>query len=248
MHMTATKPAITLFIPCLIDQVYPEMGMAMVKILEHFGYPTKYLPEQTCCGQPAFNAGYRDEARKVATNFIRVFKDAETIVAPSGSCTAMVRKYYGELFKGTELEQEAAQVSSRVYEFSEFILKEDIIPQISGSFTGTVGFHNSCHSYREIGISKAPEKILERISDMVYVKLKSEPVCCGFGGLFSFKFDTISAAMANSRLQSFIDLDVQTLVVNDPGCIMHMRQEAIDRKVNINILHLTEFLVQAMDL
>jgi L-lactate dehydrogenase complex protein LldE len=246
--MSNTKPAVTLFIPCLVDQVYPEMGLAMDKILKKFGYQTEYFPEQTCCGQPAFNAGYHDEARKVAANFIHVFKNAQIIVAPSGSCTVMVRKYYPELFKGTELQKDAIQLSKNVLEFSEFLDRDNLIEQISGSFSGTVGFHNSCHSYREAGIEQSPQKIMNRISDMIYIKQKGEPVCCGFGGLFSFKFDTISAAMAKSRLQSFLDLDVQTLVVNDPGCIMHMRQEAIDRRMNIKILHLTEFLVQAMDL
>lgn len=246
--MNTTKPAVTLFIPCLVDQVYPEMGLDMVKILKKFGYTAEYLPEQTCCGQPAFNAGYRDEARKVAANFIRVFKEADIIVAPSGSCTAMVRKYYPDLFKDTDLEDDAKRLSSKVFEFSEFLDRENLINKISGSFSSAVGFHNSCHSYREIGIAEAPEKILNQISNMIFVKNNAEPVCCGFGGLFSFKFDTISAAMAKTRLQLFIDLDVQTLVVNDPGCIMHMRQEAIDRKLDINILHLTEFLAQAMDI
>ena len=240
------KQKVTLFIPCLVDQVYPEIGMAMVKILKIFGYKIEYLPEQTCCGQPAFNAGYHDEARKVAGNFIKVFEKSELMVAPSGSCTAMVRNYYPELFAGTELEEKAIAVSKNLLEFSEFLARENLIEQLSGSYSGRVSFHNSCHSYREIGIKEAPEKIFNQISGMEYITAPGEPVCCGFGGLFSFKYDTISASMANVRLKTFVDLQVDTLVVNDPGCIMHMRQEAIGRKINMKILHLTEFLAEAI--
>ena len=239
---------VTLFIPCLVDQVYPEIGMDMVRILRHFGYTVKYNPEQTCCGQPAFNAGYHDEARKVAANFLRVFDGTDTIVAPSGSCTAMVRKYYPELFSGTELADQANSISRRVLEFSEFLGHEKLISQIKASWSGRVSFHNSCHSYREIGIKENPLSILNQVNGIDFRPAQGEPVCCGFGGLFSFKYGTIAASMANSRLQTFTAMEVNTLVVNDPGCIMHMRQEAIDRNINIHILHLTEFLVQAMDL
>lgn len=245
--MNNSTTPVTLFIPCLVDQIYPEIGMAMVKILKKFGYKIEYLPEQTCCGQPAFNAGYHDEARKVAGNFIKVFENAELIVAPSGSCTAMVRKYYPQLFSGTDLEEQANRVSKSVLEFSEFLARENLIEKITGTYQGRVSFHNSCHSYREIGIKESPEKIFNNISGMEYIAAPGEPVCCGFGGLFSFKYDTISASMANVRLQTFVDLQVNTLVVNDPGCIMHMRQEAIDRKINIKILHLTEFLAIALE-
>lgn len=237
---------VTLFIPCLVDQVYPEIGMDMVKILRHFGFVVKYNPEQTCCGQPAFNAGYHDEARKVAANFLHVFEGADAIVAPSGSCTAMVRKYYPELFSGTDLAEKANEISSHVFEFSEFLAHENLISLIKANWSGGVSFHNSCHSYREIGIKENPLRILEQVKGIDFRPAPGEPVCCGFGGLFSFKYGAISASMANSRLQTYTAMEINTLVVNDPGCIMHMRQEAIDRKINLQILHLTEFLVRAM--
>jgi L-lactate dehydrogenase complex protein LldE len=244
MHNSTTP--VTLFIPCLVDQVYPEIGMAMVKILKHFGYDLEYLPEQTCCGQPAFNAGYHDEARKVAGNFINVFEQSELIVAPSGSCTAMVRNYYPELFAGTDLEEKAIAVSKNLMEFSEFMAQENLIDKLSGSYSGRVSFHNSCHSYREIGIKENPIKIFKKLSGFEFVSAPGEPVCCGFGGLFSVKYADISASMANTRLKTFEDLQIDTLVVNDPGCIMHMRQEAIDRKIDMKIIHLTEFLAEAL--
>jgi L-lactate dehydrogenase complex protein LldE len=242
------RTPVNLFIPCLVDQVYPEIGMAMAKILRHFGYELAYDPRQTCCGQPAFNAGHRNEARQVAEQFIDIFKQAETIVAPSGSCVAMVRNYYPVLFQDHPREKSAIQVSKRVFEFSEFLSRENLTARISGTFSGRVGFHNSCHSYRELGVKTEPLDILKRISGYELVELPGEPVCCGFGGLFSFKFDYVAAAMALNRVDMFRSQNVDTIISNDPGCIMHMRQEIKAEKINMQLLHLTEFLVQSMRL
>jgi L-lactate dehydrogenase complex protein LldE len=242
------KTKIALFIPCLVDQVYPEIGMAMVKILRHLGYGLSYDSKQTCCGQPAFNAGHRNEARKVAENFIDVFKEADTIVAPSGSCVAMVRNYYPVLFKNHSAEKLALKVSKQVLEFSEFLSRESLLSRLHGSFSGRVGFHNSCHSYRELGINEIPAQILKTIVGDELIELTGEPVCCGFGGLFSFKFDYLAANMGKNRITSFLNQNVNVIVSNDPGCIMHMRQEVKAEKYPVRILHLTEFLVQAMNL
>jgi len=242
------KVKITLFIPCLVDQVYPEIGLAMVKILRHFGYDLIYDSRQTCCGQPAFNAGHRNEARKVAEHFIDVFQQSETIVAPSGSCVAMIRNYYPVIFKDHPREKSADQISKRVFEFSEFLSHENLIPEINGTFSGRIGFHNSCHSYRELGIKEIPVQILKQIAGYELIELPGEPVCCGFGGLFSFKFDYLAAAMAVDRIGSFRAQNIDTIVSNDPGCIMHMRQEIKSQKINMQLLHLTEFLAQSMKL
>lgn len=242
------KPTISLFIPCIVDQVYPEIGIDMAKILNHLGYKIEYNSQQTCCGQPAFNAGHRDEAQKVATKFIEVFSPADIIVSPSGSCTAMVKNYYPTLFSNNSLEEKAADLGNKIFEFSQFLAHEDQIKNISGAFSGKVGFHNSCHSYRELGIDRIPWHILQKIKGIDIISPPGEPVCCGFGGLFSFKFDEIASTMAKTRIEMFTSLNVETIVTNDPGCLMHMRQEALDHKVDINLLHLTEFLVQAIKL
>lgn len=246
--MQKSKSTISLFIPCLVEQVYPEIGIAMVKILKHFGYQIKYNDQQTCCGQPAFNAGQWNEARKVAAHFVNVFKNDQIIVGPSGSCVGMVRNYYDELFKNDSMLEPAINVGKNIYEFSEFIEKENLINKISGNFSGNVGFHNSCHSYRELGITEQPFKIMNQIIGFEWTQPQAEPVCCGFGGLFSFKFHQIAETMAKTRLKMFTDIGTDTIVSNDPGCIMHMRQEAKDRKIGIRILHLTEFLADAMRL
>jgi len=243
-----SEKSVHLFIPCLVDQVYPEIGLAMAKILRHFDYQLIYDPRQTCCGQPAFNAGHRDEARKVAGEFVGVFQHAGTIVAPSGSCVAMIRNYYPLLFKDHPQENAAVKLSRRVFEFSEFLSQQNLISAINGSYNGRVGFHNSCHSYRELGVRVQPLDLLKRISGYELIELPAEPVCCGFGGLFSFKFDYIGAAMAVNRIDTFRNQNVDTIVTNDPGCIMHMRQEIKAQKSDMKVLHLAEFLTRSMRL
>jgi L-lactate dehydrogenase complex protein LldE len=242
------KPTVSLFIPCLVDQVYPEIGIDMAKVLKHLGYQIDYNHQQTCCGQPGFNAGHRDEARKVAAKFIDVFTSSDLIVSPSGSCTAMVKNYYPTLFANDPLSEKALQLGKKIFELSEFLVHEDKIKNISGQFTGTVGFHNSCHSYYELGIDQTPLTILKKIKGIDIVQPSGEPVCCGFGGLFSFKFDEIAATMAKTRIEMFTSLQADMIVTNDPGCLMHMRQEVLDRQYDIKLLHLSEFLVQALKL
>jgi len=240
--MNNNQKTVSLFIPCLVEQIYPEIGLSMANVLRHFGYNLFFDKRQTCCGQPAFNAGHNSEARKVAGNFVSVFKNADVIIGPSGSCTAMVRNFYPRLFMGKKQEADSVKIGRHIFEFSEFLAKENLIEKISGTFQGKVGFHNSCHSYRELGITDQPFKILKKIKGIKLVQPQGEPVCCGFGGLFSFKFDAIAATMAKTRIEMFTSLGTETIVSNDPGCIMHMRQEAKDRKIDIQILHLAEFL------
>jgi L-lactate dehydrogenase complex protein LldE len=242
------QPTISLFIPCLVDQIYPEIGIDMAKCLNHLGYQTLYNNQQTCCGQPAFNAGHRDEARKVAIKFVEDFKSSDIIVCPSGSCTAMVKNYYPLLFANHPIQENARDIGKRIYEFSEFLASEDQIKNIYGHYSGKVGFHNSCHSYRELGINQEPQDILQKIDGIELIRLSGEPVCCGFGGLFSYKFDEIAATMAKTRIEMFTSVNVDTIVTNDPGCLMHMRQEAIYYHYNLDLFHITEFLVKALNL
>jgi L-lactate dehydrogenase complex protein LldE len=242
-----TESPISLFIPCLVDQVYPEIGIAMAKILEHLGCKINYNNRQTCCGQPAFNAGHRDEACKVAAAFINTFNQAETIVGPSGSCTAMVKNYYPVLFPNGKMQDPASQLGKKTFEFSQFIVNNNLTENIVGSYNGKIGFHNSCHSAQELGIKNEPIDILSRIEGLEVV-IPDQFSCCGFGGLFSFKFDEIGSTMAKTRIESFTNLDLRVVVTNDPGCLMHMRQEAKFLKLDMTFYHLTEFLVMAMNL
>jgi len=248
MQDSTLDSVVTLFIPCLVDQVYPQIGIDMAKILKHLGYNLVYDRRQTCCGQPAFNAGHWDEAQRVAQTFIDVFSKAECIVCPSGSCTAMVKNYYPRLFENHPGLKQAENIGKCIFEFSAFLIQENQLEMIQGEYRGRVGFHNSCHSYRELGITDEPLKIINQINGIEILQPQGEPICCGFGGLFSFKYDQIAATMARTRLEMFTALGVETVVTNDPGCLMHMRQEAIDRQIDMELLHLSEFLVKAMKL
>jgi L-lactate dehydrogenase complex protein LldE len=158
------------------------------------------------------------------------------------------KNYYPLLFKNDRLEEAAINLGKNIFEFSQFLAHDNQIPKISGVYKGKIGFHNSCHSYRELNIHAEPLAILKRIDHLEVLEPAGEPVCCGFGGLFSFKYDAIAATMAKTRLESFLQLQVKIIVTNDPGCLMHMRQEAIDRKIDIDICHLAEFLVRVLKL
>ena len=243
----STSPgAVTLFIPCLVDQLYPETGLALAGILRHFGYELKYTPKVTCCGQPAFNAGHMDEARIVAAGFVEAMRGAEKVVCPSGSCTGMVRNYFPGLFEGHPLKDEAVRLGRVTMEFSEFMAREGLTEAVSGCYKGRIGFHKSCHSAREIRLGDEALNLMKRISGCDLAEVAIEPVCCGFGGLFSAKFPAIAKGMAVTRLEMFTSRGVDVIVSNDPGCIMHLRKEAEATGVKMEIFHLTEFLARAM--
>ncbi len=236
---------VSLFIPCLVDQVYPEMGLATVRLLERLGHEVDYDPRQTCCGQPAFNAGHHEEARAVAGVFLEVFGGSETIVCPSGSCVAMVRNFFPSLFEGLGEHRAAVAVGGRVRELCEFLVAAGGADRLEGRLDGRFGFHNSCHASRELRLHDEPLALLSRVAGCEVVLPEGEPVCCGFGGLFSVKFEAIAAAMARSRVEVFRELGVDALISNDPGCIMHMRQECAEREIDLRVLHVAEFLDEA---
>jgi L-lactate dehydrogenase complex protein LldE len=237
--------SVSLFIPCLVDQIYPEIGLAMASVLRRLGVQVEYDARQTCCGQPAFNTGYRSEALRVATHFLDVFRDQDIIVAPSGSCVAMVRKFYPMLFKNHLRGPEAGRLGKRVFEFSEFIVQKMGVTKVGAVFPRKVGFHNSCHSYRELRLQAEPLALLREVEGLELIEPGGEPVCCGFGGLFSVKFAPISATMTRSRLEAFEKAGAEVIVSNDPGCLMQMRKEAHRRNSAVRILHLTEVLNSA---
>lgn len=239
---------VTLFVPCLVDQVYPEMGIATFQLLRYLGYDVDYHAEATCCGQPAFNAGQRAEALKVARHFVdTVSASSAPLVCPSGSCAAMVKNFYPQLFVEDAFREQAQTVSGRVVELSAFLSREGQTQKLAGRFEGVVGFHNSCHAARELRIVQEPWELLKRIEGPTWVDL-GEPACCGFGGLFSIKLPHVAGSMAKSRLSGFVDRGVDTLVSNDPGCIMHLRKETEALGLHMEVLHVVEFLAKSLGL
>jgi len=244
-------PKVQLFIPCLVDQLYPEMGVALVKLLRHLEVDVEYDPAITCCGQPAFNAGQLVEARSVArtaVNRLSASSDQEPgpVVCPSGSCTAMMRVFYSELFHGQPEEAKAVAVGARALELSEFLSRFGLLERLKGKLKRKVAFHNSCHSARELGLRNEYHALFENIEGLEVLDPSPEPICCGFGGLFCQKFQGISTGMAKTRLEMCEQVGAEMIISNDPGCIMHLRLQAVELGIATPINHTAQLLVEAM--
>lgn len=238
-------PRVSLFITCLGDQFFPLVGECAVKVLRRLGVDVWFNPAQTCCGQPAFNTGYREEAREVAARVLDLFDDAEYVVAPSGSCTSMVRVFYPELFAhDPERLKKANRLRERFYEFSEFVVKVLKVENVGASFPRRVAYHDSCHLLRELGIAEEPRKLLRAVRGIELVEMQDYRLCCGFGGTFSIKFPEISVAMAEDKVRAAADARAEYLVANDSGCLMHLAGFIHRQRSPIKTMHLAELLAQ----
>jgi L-lactate dehydrogenase complex protein LldE len=236
---------VTLFIPCFIDSLYPQVGVAIVKILERLGHEVDYPEAQICCGQPPFNSGYWDEARVVAERQLAVFRDAEVVVSASGSCGAMFKVFYGDLFKDRPQQAEAKALAAKTFEFSEFLVNKLGVRDVGARFDGKVTFHDGCHGLRELGTKAAPRELLRAVKGLELVEMGEAESCCGFGGMFAVKFPQISTAMAEVKCNSIIDTGVEYVVSNDSSCLMQI-QGYMNRNSPrvIKSLHLAEILAQ----
>ncbi|MFM2258216.1 MAG: hypothetical protein RLZZ424_149, partial [Bacteroidota bacterium] len=193
---------VQLFIPCFIDQLYPQVAFNTVKILEKAGCTVKYNTQQTCCGQPAFNAGFWGESKDVCTKFVQDFDGADYIVSPSASCAGFVRNNYGKLFENNAFQSPAKKVSSQIFELSEFLVKILGITDLGASFNGKATYHDSCAGLRECNIKAEPRVLLNQVNGLELVEMNDNETCCGFGGSFAVKYDTISVAMADQKIDN----------------------------------------------
>jgi L-lactate dehydrogenase complex protein LldE len=236
---------VTLFIPCFIDSLYPQVGVAIVKVLERLGHEVDYPEAQICCGQPPFNSGYWDEARVVAERQLAVFRDAEVVVSASGSCGAMFKVFYGELFKDQPQQAEAKALADKTFEFSEFLVNKLGVRDVGARFEGKVTFHDGCHGLRELGTKAAPRELLRAVKGLELFEMGEAESCCGFGGMFAVKFPQISTAMAEVKCNSIIDTGVEYVVSNDSSCLMQI-QGYMNRHSPrvIKSLHLAEVLAE----
>jgi L-lactate dehydrogenase complex protein LldE len=236
---------VSLFITCLADQFYPGVGEAAVKVLRRLGVEVSFNTEQTCCGQPAFNTGYRDEARQVASQTLDLFANApgDYVVSPSGSCTSMMRVFYRELFEHDPVRSAQAQaMAGRVFEFSEFLVQVLKVDDVGARFAHRVAYHDSCHLLRELGVSEEPRRLLRAVRDAELVELGDNRVCCGFGGTFAVKFPEVSVAMGEDKIKAAIAGGAEYLVANDSGCLMHLAGLIHRRNAPIKTVHLAEVL------
>ena len=235
---------VTLFIPCFIDLFYPQVGVAMVRILEKLGHAVVCPAGPACCGQPAFNTGYWEESREVAIKVLESLQDAEVVVIASGSCGAMVKVFYPELFAGTRYEAMAREVAPKCYEFSGFLVNKLGVTDLGARFPHKVTFHDGCHGLRELNNKRPPRELLAKVRGVELVEMGAAETCCGFGGTFSAKFPMISTAMGEVKCASALDTSAEYIVSCDSSCLMHL-QGLIDRQRKpIKTIHLAEILVQ----
>jgi L-lactate dehydrogenase complex protein LldE len=234
---------VSLFVTCIVDQVFPQVGIAITQVLERLGYQVDFPKAQTCCGQPAFNSGYTEEARKIARHFLDVFRDSETIIVPSGSCTSMISHHFADIFENDpQLLAEARALEPRVFEFSRFLLEVAGVEDVGARFDGVVTYHDSCHALRELRIKAGPRKLLSKVRGLTLAEMTTAEECCGFGGTFSIKFPEVSGAMARTKIDSIQQTGASTIVSIDSSCLMQL-QGVIDRAgLPIRTLHLAEVL------
>lgn len=245
---------VALFIPCYVDQFYPQVGMATVKVLEHFGIEHVFPAGQTCCGQPMANAGCMPEARPLAVKYVDVFKNYQYVVAPSGSCVSMVRNHYENFFDEDDVE--ANEVRRRTYELSEFLVDVLKIDKISGRFAAKVGMHQSCHGLRELRLggcsevmTKRPGKVtdlLGQLDGLTFAELKRNDECCGFGGTFAVAEEAISCMMGEDRINDHLQAGTEVLTAGDMSCLMHLDGIIRRQKHNIKVMHFAEILAEAI--
>jgi len=233
---------VTLFIPCFIDACFPKAGASVVQILERLGHTIDYPQELTCCGQPAFNSGYWEETRPVAAKVLARLKDAEVVVIVSGSCGAMIKNFYPELFKDTPQEADALRLSAKCYEFSDFLVTKLGVTDLGAQFPHRVTFHDGCHGRRELGLKAQPRALMAAVRGLQLVEMEEAETCCGFGGTFSAKFPMISSAMGEGKVASALETEAEYIVSNDSSCLMHI-QGLIDRQGKpLKTIHLAEVL------
>ncbi len=238
---------VQIFIPCFIDQLYPQVAFSMIKVLKKAGCEVTYNPNQTCCGQPAFNAGFWGEAKDVCDKFMKDFAGSDYIVAPSASCVGFVKNYYKKIYENSARKDSVNRLSSRIYEISDFLVNVLKVEDVGASFDAKVTYHDSCAGLRECNIKQEPRKLLSNVKGLELVEMKDVETCCGFGGTFAVKFEPISVAMADQKIVNATATEAEYLISTDMSCLMHIDGCLQHQNNNLKILHLVEVLANFSD-
>jgi len=243
LNEASKKIKVSLFITCLVDILFPQVGVSMVKVLKRLGVEVDFPEEQTCCGQPAFNSGFRQDAKVLAKRFISIFSQDGFIVSPSGSCTSMVRVFYKELFHDDQKMLDVVDIlSSRTYEFSEFLVNVLKVDDVGATYNGRVTYHDSCHALRELRVQNEPRKLIKSVKGVDFVEMKFPDTCCGFGGTFSVKFPDVSVSILDEKIESIIESGADTVVSTDMGCLMQIGGAINRKKLPVKTIHIAELL------
>ena len=234
---------VSLFVPCFVDQLLPQIAVDTLAVLRRIGCEVDFPQQQTCCGQPPFNSGFWNEARPCAEHLLRVFKDAEAVVCPSGSCTTMVRVFYPELLENTPaLKAEAEALGKRTFELSEFLVKVAGVTDVGAVFPHSVAYHASCHGLRELHLTEEPLRLLQSVKGIQLMPMPRYDECCGFGGTFATKMEPISIAMGVSKAESVAASGAEYVTALDGSCLMHLQGVMDKRGFKAKTIHLASIL------
>ncbi len=235
---------VSLFVTCLGDALFPGVGVATVRLLRRLGVEVDFPAAQTCCGQPHFNSGYHEDARDLARHVLTTFAGDQIVVVPSGSCAAMVKLEYPELFHDDPVWRERAlDLAARVHELSDFLVNVLGVDDVGARFEGRVTYHMACH-LRGLGLLTEPERLLKKVAGLEYVPLERADECCGFGGSFAVRLPGISGAMVQDKASFIEKAGVQAVVATDAGCLMNIGGCLRRRGSQVQILHLAEVLAR----
>jgi len=235
---------VSLFVTCLIDQLWPSVGTSAVEVLRRAGCEVVFDERQTCCGQPAFNTGYRADARRLAMRFIEIFEEgkADAIISPSGSCTAMAH-HFRELFADDEgWRRRADAIAERTHELGSFLVNVLGVEDVGASFKGRVTWHDACHGLRDLNIREEPRRLLRSVRGAEFVELANADACCGFGGTFSVKYPEISVAILDNKIEAIERAGVRAVVSGDASCLMQISGRLSRNNSKVKPMHLAELL------
>jgi L-lactate dehydrogenase complex protein LldE len=236
----------SLFVTCLLDLFYPHVGEDVVAVLRRLGVTVDFPAAQTCCGQPAFNTGYRDDARALAKHFIRTFAEAEAIVTPSGSCAYMVCHEYPRLFADEpHWFEESRAIAARTYEFSQFLVDVLGVEDVGAAYDSTVTYHDACHLARGLGVREQPRRLLRAVRGLKLVEMERPDWCCGFGGTFAVRMAEISGGLLEQKIARIEDSAAPVVVTSDAGCIAHIRGGLSRRGSSVRVKHLAQILARS---
>jgi L-lactate dehydrogenase complex protein LldE len=233
---------VQLFVPCFVDQLYPETAFNTIKLLEKAGCEVSYSTKQTCCGQPAYNAGYWEQSKEIGNKFLNDFSENEYIVAPSASCVGMVKNGFNDLFTNTIVHNKCRTMQGNIFELSDFlinILKKDYF---GAELDGKAVYHDSCSGLRECKIKQEPRQLLSKVHGLEMVEMKDTDMCCGFGGTFAVKFDAISSAMAEQKVNNALAMDAEYIISTDLSCLMHIDGYIQKNQIPIKTMHIADVL------
>jgi L-lactate dehydrogenase complex protein LldE len=233
---------VQIFIPCFVDQLFPDTAFNMVKVLEKAGCNVSYNTNQTCCGQPAFNAGFRDESKAVCSKFLKDFKDSEFIVAPSASCVGFIRNYYSKLFNNSSEHNNVIKIADKTFEFSEFMVKILGVEKVGARLDGKATYHDSCAGLRECKIKDEPRRLLSNVEGLELAEMEDVETCCGFGGSFAVKFEAISIAMADQKVRHALATGAKYMISTDLSCLMHLDGFIKNKGYNLQTIHIADVL------